>query len=147
MILRTSTFVGALVVLATAHSRLALAQSPQVCAIKIEDPKAGAHVGTSLLVKGTAKGIDTGQYLWILVNPEGVQSWYPQGKGAARIRNGTWSVRAFIGDPGQQQNDEFFLQAVVVDSNTNTQLQKGGELTVQPSVVNGCPVEEVKVIK
>ena len=127
----------------------ALRSLPPLCDLTIVEPTAGARVGNAVTVRGTANGLKAGQHLWVLVNPEGMQARWPQGNAPATIRDGTWTVQAYVGQADRPIDEVAFLQAIIVDSATNQMLQRanGAKLDSLPDIVDECPVRDVKVTK
>lgn len=121
------------------------------CKVAITGPTRGAKTGTPLTVEGTASLPEAAmQFVWVLVNPDGTQSWWMQGNGPARVRDGKWRVQAYIGEPGKGHGD-YYVLAIVLDAATNQLLlpkaRANQKIDDMPGVVNGCPIVEVKVTK
>lgn len=98
------------------------AQEPQDN-LTITDPaQAGAEVGLSKAVKGTAS-IPSGCHVWVLISPEDFDGqWWPQGEGVVNPKTRGWTVRVNFG----QKDDvgrTFSVAAIVVDDQEHIKLK------------------------
>jgi hypothetical protein len=146
----TMTF---LVLFLTAHTQRAQASSKfrEPCSVVLLTPREGEKVIGSSLVTGIAE-IPPGSFLWVFAHREGLQRWWPQGDGAARLVNGKWKVLVTYGKPGELGT--FEIVAVVVGAQANEDLRKwtksaapGYEPTELPSSIGACPTPTVVVDK
>jgi hypothetical protein len=89
------------------------------CKVEILTPKTGARVGASGLVTGTANVKEN--YLWVFAGRRGIALTWPQGSGAAAVRDGEWEVLVHFGGP-QDRGAQFRVSAAVVDAKVNRDL-------------------------
>lgn len=107
------------------------------CETAILTPEAGATVGASGTVKGSARLPPDG-HLWILLHPPvpGNQ-WWPQEPASVRNDDGTWSAVVYFGNE-DDVGAEFEIAAVVVTPGTNASfeqwLKRGRERDDYPSL-------------
>lgn len=129
---------------------------PGTCDVKINTPRPGDGVGSEGRVRGTAT-VPPGTFLWVLAHMKDlVAEWWPQGGRAAVIEGDkTWVIVVGYGQP-RDIGEDFEVAAVVVDANTNKDLQiwfaeakktKSYEPIPFPSSVGGCVPVKVTVKK
>lgn len=88
-------------------------------AVKITEPIEGAIVETKQMVRGTSRGVPTGQAIWVVVFVHDVTRYYPQNQFADVQANGGWSSMTSIGIP-TDVGLKFDLIAVLADSEGRT---------------------------
>ena len=136
--------------------RFSLEAQRRVCDVKITSPVPGAQVSSQGRVRGTAT-IPAGTFLWVLAHLKDlVAEWWPQGGRPAVIEpDKTWVIVAGYGQPIDIRED-FEVSAVVVDANTNRDLQAwftGAQRTNSyppiafPTAVGGCVPVKITVKK
>lgn len=88
-------------------------------------PAAGAVVGSSLKVSGTASGLGAGRELWIAVRPTILTRLYPQ-RGALVVRSdGHWEVEVSLGDgTSGTAGESFVLMVLLVDRKTGDEFRR-----------------------
>lgn len=147
----SATLAWLILILAFPLSTAQVAEAQQ-CKVEMISPKAGDKVKGDGLVKGTAS-IPANAFLWVLAHREGLQGWWPQGGGPARVINGEWKVLVVYGKSGELGT--FEVAVVVVDARTNEDLKKwvheaphtGYSPTEFPNTIEGCPIRLVVVEK
>jgi hypothetical protein len=85
-----------------------------------------------------------------------VKGFWPQGGGPARLIDGRFRILSYIGRP-EDIGTQFVVHLAIVDEQTN-QILRGwvrdsnvkrsfDPIDAFPSVVDGCPIRELKVVK
>ena len=87
------------------------------CDVKIIAPGNGVLVPGSGWVEGSAN-LPPGAHLWVLIRRKDVSGWWPQGGGAAIIKDGHWKVSAGFGEP-RDAGFGFEIAALVVGQATH----------------------------
>ena len=85
--------------------------------VKITIPHNGDTVPGYFEVAGTAKGITSGQAIWIFVNSPGTDRYYPQ-HSVEITPNGFWYTNATIGE-NAYSGSEYKILAVIADDKAN----------------------------
>jgi hypothetical protein len=75
----------------------------------------------NVTVKGTIskKNLPEGYYLWIVLKPESIEQWYPQGGGPIRCQDNEWEANVYF-NKSEKSNE---IAAIVVDSADNIYLK------------------------
>jgi hypothetical protein len=160
--LALATFIPPLLVFTLARPPAAAAAAPNApgkgstaCQIVVKNPAAGARVGRKVMVEGTAI-LPPGTSLWAFVGVDGLAGFWPQGGGPARLIDGRFRILSYIGRP-EDIGTQFVVHLAIVDEQTN-QILRGwvrdsnvkrsfDPIDAFPSVVDGCPIRELKVVK
>jgi hypothetical protein len=124
------------------------------CAVTIRSPAEGDRVGGEVMAEGTAE-VPAGAHVWVLVGINGMDAWFPQGNGAARIDGSEWQILAFVGQD-RDIGRKFEIAAIVVDDAGHQRLESwfkesndSGHYSPikMPSTFAGCLPETVTVEK
>ncbi len=87
----------------------------------ITTPHSGDDVGSTIRIEGTSISIND-KHLWVFLQREGLQVWWPQGGEIMVKSNGSWRQGAFVGS-SKDIGFDFNITALWVDNNVNRELK------------------------
>lgn len=90
--------------------------------VRIIQPRQGAKVGASGVVRGTARN-RAGALLWVLARRRDQNGWWPQGEGPVDVRAGQWEQLCKYGE-SSDTGSGFEVVVVTVDADTNRRLER-----------------------
>lgn len=126
------------------------------CHVAIAEPRSGSRVGSSVLVRGTAR-VPRDATFWTFARRQGLALVWPQGGGPTEIDgSGEFSVLVTLGEP-RDVGAEFEILSIVVSQSDSTRLEawvRQAEATGRypgirlPPFAVGCgPPATVRVVK
>ena len=130
-------------------------QKTNACSINLVSPQNGDRVSSEANATGSAKDLPPGTHVWIFAHRQGLALWWPQGGGAAQIRDGRWTVFVTYGQPRDMGSD-FEVTAAVLGDRASAELDNWmtrAEHTGQypgiplPASVQGCLIGTVTVTR
>jgi len=151
MIQRTVT----LLLLAAALWIAAAQEMVNPCTVQIANPQSGDRVQAEANISGLARNIPAGAHVWLFAHRRGLGLWWPQGGGAAQIRDGRWQVYVTFGQTRDSGSD-FEITAAVLSDAGNADMNnwvKRAEDTGQypgvrlPASLQGCVSNAVVVTR
>jgi hypothetical protein len=81
--------------------------------VRIARPEDGAEIDLETSIEGTYEGIPDDHEIWVVIQPEAVDRFYPESNPAERA-NGRWISPANVGGPGDA-GKQFTIYATLVD--------------------------------
>ncbi len=106
--------------------------------IKIIKPAHGATVARRPTVEGTVS--DAGATVWVVVNPITTFEYWVQPRVKA-LRSGAWTVKIYIGRPGDLDQGKSF--EIIAVANPTRELREGVVLEAWPAAAASSTVVEV----
>jgi len=108
----------------------------------ITAPNIGAEVGATVKIEGTSVPLDE-RHLWVFLQREGLQVWWPQGGEVILKSDNSWGQGAFVGSP-QDIGFDFVVKALWVDNKVNRDLKDYVAKTSASGNYYGIPLPEGK---
>jgi hypothetical protein len=125
----------------------------QDCSTSFTSHNTGSVITTRPVnMSGTAK-VPINSHVWILVQAEGFEGWYPQGNGERPITNSKWVCTVFLGQPGQTGYYEIAIAVVNDDVNqtlknwVKTAQENGYPPIPFPDMIKNCSISTIRVEK
>jgi len=99
---------------------IAFAQAPKA-SISITEPQDGVEISTlSTMVRGDVQNLPADGHIWVLVQPEGINTWYIQGEGERRkTGQDKWSCDVYLGERISLHNKGYTIMAIIVNDSDN----------------------------
>ncbi len=125
----------------------------QDCSTSFTSHNTGSVITTRPVnMSGTAK-VPLKSHVWILVQAEGFDGWYPQGNGERPITNSKWVCTVFLGQLGQTGYYEIAIAVVNDDVNQSlknwvkTAQENGYPPIPFPDMFEKCTFSSIRVEK
>jgi hypothetical protein len=125
------------------------------CNVNFTTPQSGDRVAAEGDVSGSAKNLPPGAHVWVFAHRRGLGLWWPQGGGAAKVREGRWRVVVTYGQ-NRDLGSEFELTTAVLadadDSDMNNWIKRAEETGQYPGIrlpasVQGCVTDTIIVTR
>jgi len=103
-------------------------------------PNAGDEVGATIKIEGTSIPVND-KHLWVFLQREGLQVWWPQGGEVILKSDNSWRQGAFVGS-SQDIGFDFNIKVIWVDSKTDRDLKDYVAKTSASENYYGIPLPE-----
>ena len=125
------------------------------CSVEITSPQSGDRVSGEGDATGSAKNLPPGAHVWIFGHRRGLGLWWPQGGGAAQVRDGKWRVFVTYGQNRDLGSDFELTTAVLADADDaamNNWIKRAEETGQYPGIrllpsLQGCITKTIIVTR
>ena len=147
--------IGTIILAASLCTGAAQEKNNTTCSVNFTTPQSGDRVAGEGDASGLAKDLPAGAHVWIFAHRRGLGLWWPQGAGAAKVREGKWRAYVTYGQ-NRDLGSDFELTTAALsdadDADMNNWIKRAEDTGQYPGIrlpasLQGCMTNTIIVTR